>query len=304
MISPSDNVILLIFDGRAMIFPFGPFDANLRLRLISALIMAPVVLLAVALGGIAFSALTTCVVIIGLFEWLRLVDPDPGASMQPPRAQTIGIACAMLAAIMITGTLFSPLTGAMLGVVLTLVLFLISAREQQDVLPHDHRAKWVALGLPYMGGGGLALLNLRATPVSGAALTFYLLAVVWGTDIGAFAAGRLIGGPKLAPAISPSKTWAGLGGGIALAAILGYAAARMLGAHRPGVAIMLAPVLAVVAQLGDLFESAFKRRSGVKESGDLIPGHGGVLDRIDGLVFAGIFMALFQASVGAAVDWW
>ena len=149
----------------------------------------------------------------------------------------------------------------------------------------------------------MAFLFLRATPIVGAALVFYLLAVVWGTDIGAFAVGRLIGGPKLAPTLSPSKTWAGLLGGIALAIILGYAVAVVLGARQPAMALALSPALAVVAQLGDLFESAFKRRSGVKESGDLIPGHGGVLDRIDGLVFAGIVVRLVSGPSGRVVNW-
>jgi phosphatidate cytidylyltransferase len=268
------------------------FDtANLRLRVISAVIMAPLSLLAVYLGGLIFGALTTCVVTLGLYEWLRLVAPQA-------RPKVVGTACFMMIVIMIGGTLFSASFGAMLGVVCTLVLFLISVRE------HDERAGWMALGIPYMGGGGLALLALRATPGYGAVLVFYLLLTVWGTDIGAFIAGRLIGGAKLAPSISPSKTWAGLFGGIALATIMGYFAALLLGAYHPIVALILSPVLACVAQAGDLFESYFKRRSGVKESGDLIPGHGGVLDRIDGLVFAGVFLFLFQAAIGEQVNWW
>jgi phosphatidate cytidylyltransferase len=155
-------------------------------------------------------------------------------------------------------------------------------------------APWIAFGLPYMAGSGLALVYLRTMPdaILGRAHVYYLLVVVWGTDIGAFLTGRLIGGPKLAPAISPNKTWAGLFGGMALAAGLGYAAAAVCGSGSLGVYTGLAVVLAVVAQLGDLFKSFFKRRAGVKDSGQLIPGHGGVLDRIDGLVFAAMFLAL------------
>jgi phosphatidate cytidylyltransferase len=186
----------------------------------------------------------------------------------------------------------------MLGVFFTLALFFIAARD------HDDRAGWIALGMPYMGGGGLALVALRALPDDGMGLALYLLFTVWGTDVGAFAFGRIIGGPKLAPDISPSKTWAGLYGGMALAAILGYFVAVGLDARTPMVALILSPVLACVAQLGDLFESYFKRRSGVKESGALIPGHGGVLDRIDGLVFASVFAILFQSAIGAKIKWW
>ncbi|MDD4615992.1 MAG: phosphatidate cytidylyltransferase, partial [Alphaproteobacteria bacterium] len=138
----------------------------------------------------------------------------------------------------------------------------------------------------------------------GRSLLFFLLAVVWGTDIGAYVLGKLIGGKKLAPTISPGKTWAGLFGGIFFALVLGYGCAVAFGAKEPLVAALLSPVLALVAQIGDLFESFVKRQAGVKESGDLIPGHGGVLDRIDGLVSAAIFAFLFQVLLGDQINWW
>jgi phosphatidate cytidylyltransferase len=276
--------------------PFAPYfhrfdSANLRLRVISAVLIAPFVLLGVYLGGLAYGVLVTAAVTLGFYEWLRLVAPGL-------RAQSVGIACAFLVIVMMAGTFFSPAFGAMVGVVMTLTLFLFAAREQPE------RAGWMALGIPYMAGSGLALLALRATPDIGAALIFYLLVTVWSTDIGAFAAGRMIGGRRLAPSISPSKTWAGLLGGMALAVILGYLVAALCGARQPWVALILSPTLAVIAQMGDLFESHFKRRAGVKESGDLIPGHGGVLDRIDGLVFAGVFVTLFQVAIGQNINWW
>ncbi len=264
------------------------FDStNLRLRVMSALIMVPFALLAVYLGGMAFGALITCVVTLGLYEWLRLVAPQA-------KAQSVGMACAFLIVMMTAGALFSVSFGAILGVILTVALFLISRRA------HDEQAWAMALGIPYMGGSGLALLSLREIPDSGAAIVLYLLLTVWATDIGAFFAGRLIGGAKLAPSISPSKTWSGLFGGMALALVVGYAVASCLGAKHPAVVLLLSPLLAAVAQMGDLFESYFKRRANVKESGDLIPGHGGILDRIDGLVFAGIFAAL----TSQLVNWW
>ena len=265
-------------------------NANFRLRLISSAVLAPLVLFAVYLGGIAYGAVVTCVMVLGLYEWLRLVAPQA-------RPHVVGSACALLILLLTAGLLVSVAFGAMLAVVITLILFLISARDDQE------RAGWMALGIPYMGGSGLALLGLRGVPDHGAMLVFYLLIAVWGTDIGAYVAGRIIGGPKLAPAVSPSKTWAGLYGGVALATILGYFAVSGLGARHPAVTLILSPVVACVAQLGDLFESYFKRRSGVKESGDLIPGHGGILDRIDGLVFAGVFVFLFQTAIGEKINW-
>jgi phosphatidate cytidylyltransferase len=265
---------------------------NLRLRMISAAFMAPVALLAVYLGGIAYAAVITAAVTIGLYEWMRIISPK----MHP---QLIGVACSFLVVVLACGVLISPFGGAVLGLCFTALLFLISKKHCPE------SSGLIALGLPYMGGSGLALLALRSTPgYGGAAFMFFLLAVVWGMDIGGFGAGCLIGGPKLAPGISPKKTWAGFFGGIVLATILGYSVAALFHARLPGVTLVVAPVLAAVAQLGDLFESYFKRRSGVKESGDLIPGHGGVLDRIDGLVFAGIFAFLFQATFGAEINWW
>ena len=266
-------------------------SANLRLRVLSALIMMPIVLFAVYWGGIVFDIVTIGTMAVGLYEWLRLVAPDM-------RAQMVGIACTLMVSSLIAGALVSISCGAAAGFVLTIVLFALVKRE------HAAQAGWIAFGLPYVGGGGLALLALRTAPLGCAGLAFYLLAVVWGTDIGAYMAGRLIGGPRLAPVLSPSKTWAGLFGGMALAVILGYFAAEIGGAGHPAVALALSPVLALAAQAGDLFESYFKRRANVKESGDLIPGHGGVLDRIDGLVFAGIFASVFQAVVGQAIHWW
>jgi phosphatidate cytidylyltransferase len=155
------------------------------------------------------------------------------------------------------------------------------------------RPLWYAAGAAYLGSAFLAFLWLRADPLSGRFLVLWLIALVWATDIGAYAAGRSIGGPRLAPGISPGKTWAGLAGGILAAAIAGMAVLLGFGAGELDWASLLriaaaSAVLAVVAQVGDLFESHLKRRAGVKDSSDLIPGHGGMLDRIDGLMAAAL----------------
>jgi phosphatidate cytidylyltransferase len=119
-----------------------------------------------------------------------------------------------------------------------------------------------------------------------------VLAVVWATDVAAYAAGKIIGGPKLWPAVSPKKTWAGSIGGLAAALIAGLVVASVAG-ERPGFAVALvALVLSLACQAGDLFESAVKRRFGVKDASRLIPGHGGLLDRVDGLTFAAPVAAL------------
>lgn len=148
---------------------------------------------------------------------------------------------------------------------------------------------------------GASLAWLRRVPATGAADTLFLLVTVWASDIGAFAAGRSIGGPRLAPAVSPSKTWSGAIGGLVTASLVGAAVAwGSDGAILAGGSA--AAVLAIAAQAGDLVESAAKRRLGVKDSGRLIPGHGGLLDRLDGLiaaapVAAGLVMVSAQGLV-------
>ena len=266
-------------------------NTNMRLRIISSVILVPCVLFAVWVGGIVYGAMIAATMMLGLYEWLNMVTPQA-------RPQTIGSAFSLMLFMMAGGLLFSVAFGALLGVVSTMILFVLFVHDNDD------RAGWAALGIPYMGGSGLALLALRAIPGYGMHYVFYLLATVWATDVGAFIAGRIIGGPKLAPFISPGKTWAGLAGGVVLATICGYFTTVFLGARNPSLALFLSPLLAIMAQGGDLFESYFKRRAGLKESGDIIPGHGGILDRIDGLVVAGIFAYLFQSALGEKIFFW
>lgn len=148
------------------------------------------------------------------------------------------------------------------------------------------RALWLAFGLAYVGLAIHGLWRTRALE-DGFMLAAWLFFAVWGTDVGAYLFGRSIGGPKIAPSISPSKTWAGLFGAILCAALVMFVFERLSG--RPegagvGTALALGIVVALLAQSGDFFESWMKRRAGVKDSGGLIPGHGGLFDRIDGLL--------------------
>jgi len=155
---------------------------------------------------------------------------------------------------------------------------------------------WYLAGFVYAAAAALALLWVRDRGDSGIALVLWIFILVWSTDIGAYFTGRAIGGAKLAPAISPGKTWAGFYGGVAASTILGGAWALFTGLHP--VLILLAPLLSVAAQAGDLGESWMKRQAGVKDSGTWIPGHGGVFDRLDGLLPVAILAA---AAVMAGV---
>ncbi len=158
---------------------------------------------------------------------------------------------------------------------------------------------WTSLGALYLSLPALALIWLRALPEIGLVVLLWLLVVVWATDVVAYFVGRGVGGPKLAPKVSPGKTWSGLCGGVAGAALIGLLAAALGGSERLLQAAGLGAVLAVVAQVGDLAESALKRQAGVKDSGALIPGHGGVLDRLDGLLFAAPALALLGVLLGS-----
>ena len=153
-------------------------------------------------------------------------------------------------------------------------------------------AGWYALGFVYAVLPALALLWIRERDVHGLELLLWALLVTWSTDIGAYFAGRRFGRRKLAPSISPGKTVEGLYGGIAAAALIG--GAWVLANHLGLALLVLAPIFALAAQAGDLFESGMKRRAGVKDSGAWLPGHGGVLDRLDGLVPVAVLTAAAQ----------
>lgn len=151
---------------------------------------------------------------------------------------------------------------------------------------------WKVGGFLYALAPALALLWIRDRAPQGFELLIWVFIVTWATDIGAYFAGRAIGGPKLAPRISPNKTIAGLVGGALSAGLAGYAWAEFTAL--PAILGLLAPFFAVASQGGDLFESWMKRRAGVKDSGTFLPGHGGAMDRLDGLVVVAVLTALAQ----------
>jgi phosphatidate cytidylyltransferase len=158
---------------------------------------------------------------------------------------------------------------------------------------------WKLFGFVYCLLPAISLLWIRERAEyegigSGFDLLIWVFLVVWSTDIGAYFAGRAIGGPKLAPSISPNKTVAGLLGGVAAATVI--AGLWVYAARLPGMLLWIAALFAVAAQLGDLFESGLKRRAGVKDSGTWLPGHGGLLDRLDGLVPVAILTAALMVT--------
>ena len=227
------------------------------------------------LGGAILWILLTLVSCIALIEWAGLV-----------RAHRARLGIGLLVLLVGMSYALPMLWGADRA---TLALLLIGAMAMA-MFP---KAWKTAAGVGYIGTAAISLLFLREQPL-GFALALWTLAIVWATDIGAYFAGRLIGGPKLASAISPNKTWAGLIGGMILAGIAGALIAKF--GHLPTLTLWLAPLLAVIAQIGDLVESAMKRHVGVKDSGKILPGHGGLLDRIDGMLPVAILVAALVAN--------
>ena len=163
----------------------------------------------------------------------------------------------------------------------------------------------LALGFLYLGLPAVTLPWLRADPVAGLPNTLFILAVVWGSDVGAYLVGRLAGGPKLAPRISPGKTWSGSIGGLVCGVFSGLAVAACLSPEiSPSHGLGPGIILGIISQAGDLLESALKRHFGVKDSGHIIPGHGGLLDRLDALLAVAPVAALLAFTVGRGVVLW
>ena len=244
-----------------------PAPSNLVMRALAALVLAPLTIAIAYAGGWLWALLVT-LVSIGLFaEWLMVVGAGSAALTG---AGTVVIA--MMGASVAFGALkTSVVTGLIGGAIVTLM-----ARG---------KFLWAASGFAYAAAALLASILVRKDLVNGFSALMFVLLVVWATDIGGYFAGRSIGGPKLWPRVSPKKTWAGALGGFAasLAVAAGFVAC---GIGKPVPLLLVGAVLSVVSQLGDLFESAVKRRFGVKDSSHLIPGHGGLLDRLDGFVAA------------------
>jgi phosphatidate cytidylyltransferase len=247
---------------------------NLVTRILAALVLIPVAIALAYAGGWLWLGLVVLAA-IGLYvEWLMIV----GASRRTP-VVAAGVAALVLAgAGLALGRIEASLGILALGVVVAALLA-------------PERRGWVALGLFYASAALTASVLVRLDQVWGFAALMLILLIVWVTDIGGYFAGRGLGGPKLWPRVSPKKTWAGaVGGFIASLAVAAGFAAFGLGKMIP--LLLLAAVLSVVSQLGDLFESAVKRAFGVKDSSQIIPGHGGLLDRLDGYVFAVVAAAL------------
>ncbi|HEX3863114.1 MAG TPA: phosphatidate cytidylyltransferase [Stellaceae bacterium] len=244
----------------------------MALRILSALVLAPVAI-AAAWFGWPWLPIMTALAAAGLgWEWARLCQAGrlgaSGVVLIAAVLTAVGVAAA--------GQTLPAMILALIGAV---VVFVVALRERGS------DTRWLALGALWVALPCVLLLWLAREESGGGRVTLlWIFAIVWATDIGAYAVGRQFGGPLLAPNWSPRKTWSGLIGGAGCAALAGWGTARALDVSAVLPLVLVSAGLAIVEQFGDLAESVAKRRFGVKDSSGLIPGHGGLFDRLDGLL--------------------
>jgi len=266
-------------------------EGSLRLRILSALVLAPIAVAAVWSGWPWLPIVTALAGAVMAWEWARLC-----------RAGRLGASGVVLIGAVLGAVAVQAAAGVALATGMSLagaaIVFWMARREPGGA------ARWLALGVLWVALPCVLLLWLSGMEGAGRVTLLWIFAIVWSTDIGAYAVGRGLGGPRLAPRWSPGKTWAGLIGGAGCAALAGWGTARVLGISGVLPLVLVSAGLAIVGQFGDLAESMAKRRFGVKDSSGLIPGHGGLLDRLDGLLAVIPAVALLALFDGGNVLTW
>ena len=269
---------------------------NFRRRTASALVLAPLAIGVAFVGGWIFAALCCVTAALVLWEWSILVSRATDWRILAPGVSAL-CAAAVLAQTNSPGLAIA-----------TVALGAVGAAVATGVAPQGERrsarsAFWAAAGVFYAGIVLISPIVLRSDPQMGFAALAFLFATVWATDIFAYLTGRRLGGPLLAPRLSPKKTWSGAIGGLAGGVVAGALVAYASAGTYPVAAGVLALILSIAAQGGDLIESSVKRRFGAKDTSALIPGHGGVMDRVDGFLVAALIAAVIGAlRFGAAAS--
>ncbi|PCI51344.1 MAG: phosphatidate cytidylyltransferase [Alphaproteobacteria bacterium] len=255
---------------------------GLMLRVVSALVMLPIAIFIILQGGIAYNIFVVMITVLILYEWNGICED---------KALNAAFVFQVLTVLLLVYYLI-------LGIDFDISVFLVPfGGLLAACIYYKIKLNFAILGLVYALLPALSLIFLRQN--DGGLIVLWMMIIVWSMDIGAYFSGKTIGGPKMSPRISPNKTWAGLIGGAVTAVVFGLIAAHYFNL---GFDLMfLIPVvtaLAIWSQIGDLAESALKRHFKVKDSGALIPGHGGIMDRVDGVVFAAPAMMLFLYLLG------
>lgn len=272
--------------ARSQMTPLPPakkFDwSNLAMRAASALVLVPATVGAVWWGGWPFLLLISVGVALLSIEWAGMTAP------KAPLRVLSTVLISVLVGVFLIYLRYVPLAWAAMAVGAAAAAFVARRVAER---PAD-----AAFGVVYIGVPCLALVWLRGTP-DGALWVLLLFAVTWSADIAAFLVGSLLKGPKLWPRFSPNKTWSGFVGGLAASTLTGAFGSALFGeAMGPAVGAVIGLTGGLATMGGDLWESMLKRRFGVKDSGDLIPGHGGLLDRVDGLMFAVLVLAIARLA--------
>jgi phosphatidate cytidylyltransferase len=260
------------------------FSMDWVTRPLFGILLAAIATAAVLVGGIWFAVFVGAGAIVAAYEWHRMV------------ASTLFIRPTIITALTLIGVLYA-LQAAPHSMLAWAVLALGGVANALIALAQERSALWQTGGTLYIGAAVLAIVGLRILAPHGALLVLGMLLAIWATDTGALIIGKLFGGPKLWPALSPNKTWAGFFGGVAVAAVVTaiYATAFGLSAVQGG---LFGAGISIVAHTGDMLESWAKRVFNIKDSGGLIPGHGGVLDRIDSTLLASIALAILVLVMG------
>lgn len=258
-----------------------PSARNLWLRVASAAILAPLAIGAAWLGAWPFTVFWGLAAIAVWWEWIGLIEPS---------GRNVLLATG-ICALVLQGIMFESGNPS-------IALMIVALGVLAGIVTSGKRAPAVAGGLLYASILLMATIIVRSDDAYGFAAIMVLFAIVWGTDIGGFFAGRAFGGPKLAPGISPKKTWSGAIGGTLVGISAAIAVAFMFSLPKPVMIGIVALILSIASQGGDLFESWLKRHFDVKDSSGLIPGHGGVMDRLDGFIFAVAAAALIGVARG------
>ena len=254
--------------------PHTRFGADLGPRVAAAVVMGGVALATAWIGGFIFAVFWWLASVVVLWEWQRLI----GGARLAERVALGGLLIALAALFALHNSVLGVIAGLVLGA--GAVGWRAGRRD----------GTWAAAGVFYAGALVSSIVMLRLSPGYGLAAVLWVFAVVWGADIAAYFAGRSIGGPRLWPSVSPGKTWSGAIVGALAGAVLGLLLAAWTNRLMP--LFWLGLATAIVSELGDLFESALKRRFGLKDSSGLIPGHGGLMDRLDAFVAASVFAAV------------
>jgi phosphatidate cytidylyltransferase len=281
--------------------------SNLHKRILSAAVLLPLVIAAIHLGHPYFTILVALFAALMAWEWTRIVAHERAPGQTSPVPVPTARAWWLFAAIGIATAVGAVLQAAFGGwdanvwieVVVGLALTAAAA-----LALNRRRTIWFVAGILYVAVPAAALVMIRADPTFGRAALIWIIALVVLADTGGYLVGRTVGGPKLAPRISPNKTWSGLGGAVLGAALAGLSAAFVLNHTNVWMLTLISAVLGLLEQGGDLVESAFKRHFGVKDTSQIIPGHGGVLDRVDGLLAVAVAVLVINQWAGGSVLAW